>query len=241
MSPKLAVMPRQARLALDGVSVHIIQRGVDRGACFFTDDDRYFYLDQLAKAAAAHACALHAYVLMSNHVHLLMTPTHGQSLGKVMKQLNERYVQAINRTHQRTGPLWEGRFRSCLVDSEAYLLACYRYIELNPVRAGLVSHPQAYPWSSHRANATGMPGRPLTAHERFLALGPEPGTRGGSYRALIADAMENKTIDAIRIATRAGRALGGTRFQNELAAALGRRVTLGKAGRPGRLQGDQSG
>jgi putative transposase len=130
-------MPRRARLALDGVSTHLVQRGIDRSACFFCDDDRLHYLALLAELAPALGCAVHAYVLMTNHVHLLVTPAHGTGLSQLMRQLNQRYVQAINRAYRRSGTMWEGRFRSCLVDSEAYVLACYRYIELNPVRAGM--------------------------------------------------------------------------------------------------------
>ena len=228
-------MPRHARLALDGVSVHLIQRGVDRGACFFCDDDRRHYLALLASAAKEHGCALHAYVLMANHVHLLVTPTSGPTLGRMMKQLNERYVQAVNRQYQRSGPLWDGRFRSCLVDSEAYLMACYRYIELNPVRAGIAVHASAYRWSSHRANATGAPDRPLTPHAIYLALGTDVASRARAYRALVEEVLESSEVDAIRTATRGGHALGSPGFQGQISAMLGRRVAPGRRGRPRRI------
>lgn len=133
-------MPPRTRLALDGVSVRRVQRGVDRSASFFCDDDRAHYIALLTEPAAALDCAVHADVLMTNHVHVLLTPALGIKLGPLMTQLNQCYVQAIHRAYRRKGPLCEGRFRSCLVDGEAYVLACYRCIELNSVRAGMVSH-----------------------------------------------------------------------------------------------------
>jgi putative transposase len=144
-------MPRRARIQLPGVPVHLIQRGNNRSACFYADEDYRFYLDHLTEQATKHRCAIHAWCLMTNHVHLLVTPRHADSLSRLMKALGQRYVQYINRTYRRSGTLWEGRFRSCLLQEEAYVLACYRYIELNPVRACLVAHPAEYRWSSYRA------------------------------------------------------------------------------------------
>ena len=134
-------MPRRPRLKLAGIPVHLIQRGNNRGVCFFAEDDHQFYLDHLGGACKKYAVELHAYVLMTNHVHLLMTPKEGEGPSQVMKHLGQRYVQYINRTYRRSGTLWEGRFRSCLVGEEHYFLGCHRYIELNPVRAGIVEHP----------------------------------------------------------------------------------------------------
>ena len=140
---------------LAGVPVHVIQRGNNRGACFVDDEDRNFYLFHLARGLGRCGCQLHAYCLMTNHVHLLLTPEGAESCAVLMKHMGQLRSQYFNKRYGRTGSLWEGRFRSCLVQSEGYVLACYRYIELNPVRASLVIHPGDYPWSSHRNNALG--------------------------------------------------------------------------------------
>jgi putative transposase len=227
-------MPRRARLALDGVSVHLVQRGIDRSACFFCDDDRLHYLALLAELAPALGCVVHAYVLMTNHVHLLATPARAAALSQLMRQLNQRYVQAINRAYRRSGTLWEGRFRSCLVENEGYVLACYRYIELNPVRAGMVDGPLDYPWSSHRMNASGLSSNLVAPHDVFVALASDPAARAAAYRGLVAEAMPRETLAAIRHATAGSYALGSARFQSEVAAMAGRRVVPGLPGRPQR-------
>jgi len=224
-------MPRLPRLALGGVSAHLVQRGIDRGACFFRDDDRLHYLALLAELAPALGCAVHAYVLMTNHVHLLVTPSRADALSRLMRQLNQRYVQSVNRAYRRSGTLWEGRFRSCLVDSEAYLLACHRYIELDPVRAAIVDDPRDYPWSSHRMNASTWPSTLVTPHEVFLALGPDPESRAAAYRALFVRRMPGDVIADIRRATAGSHALGSPRFQEQVGAMLGRRVVPGVSGR----------
>ena len=225
-------MPRQARLTLAGVSTHIVQRGIDRSACFFCDDDRLHYLALLAELAPALGCAVHAYVLMTNHVHLLVTPSHADALSRLMRQLNQRYVQAINRAYRRSGTLWEGRFRSCLVESEAYMLACYRYIELNPVRATMVRDPHDYPWSSHRMNVSTLPSKLLTPHELFFALAADAPGRAAAYRSLFIQDMPETVIADIRRATAGSYALGSPRFQEQIGAMLGRRVAPGIPGRP---------
>ena len=148
-------MPRRARLVPPGVPLHLIQRGNNRQVCFLAEDDCRFYLDWLTHYARKLDVAIHAWVLMTNHVHLLVSPADPAGPGAVMQALGQRYVQHFNRAWARSGTLWEGRFRSCPVDAEAYLLACQRYIELNPVRAGMVGHPAEYRWSSFRANALG--------------------------------------------------------------------------------------
>src|SRR5215467_13960820 len=141
-------MPRRARIMLAEVPVHIIQRGHNRDICFFSDRDYKRYLDDLRELAPQFGCAVHAYCLMTNHVHLLLTPQTTDGCGLLMKRLGQCYVQYVNRSYGRSGTLWEGRFRSALVQSERYLLACSRYIELNPVRAAIVRHPSHYRWSS---------------------------------------------------------------------------------------------
>jgi len=146
-------MPRRARLAVPGIPWHIIQRGNNREACFYDEMDYRYYLQALEEQADKYHCRIHAYVLMTNHVHLLLTPEETDSAALLMKHLGQRYVQYINRTYRRSGTLWEGRFKSCLAQDETYVLTCHRYIELNPVRANMVDHPRDYPWSSYRANA----------------------------------------------------------------------------------------
>lgn len=225
-------MPRRARLALDGVSTHLVQRGIDRGACFFRDEDRLHYLALLAELAPALGCAVHAYVLMTNHVHLLVTPSRADALSRLMRHLNQRYVQAVNRAYLRSGTLWEGRFRSCLVDSEAYVLACQRYIELNPVRAGIVRDARDYPWSSHRMNVSTLPSKLLTPHELFFALAADAPGRAAAYRSLFIEDMPETVIADIRRATAGSYALGSPRFQEQIGAMLGRRVAPGIPGRP---------
>ena len=157
-------MPRRARLRIADAPLHIIQRGNNRNACFFADYDYGCYLHHLGELAARHACAIHAYVLMTNHVHLLLTPRGPDGASLLMKHLGQRYVQYVNRVYKRSGTLWEGRFRSSIVQAETYLLRCLRYIELNPVRAGMVDSPGAYRWSSFRANALGERNPLLTPH-----------------------------------------------------------------------------
>ena len=169
-------MPRRARIVLPNVPIHLIQRGNNRHACFFADEDYRFYLDWLAKHAGKTGCRVHAYVLMTNHVHLLLSSDKADAPGALMKALGQRYVQYVNRTYRRSGTLWEGRFRSCPIQEETYLLACQRYIELNPVRAGMVPHPAEYRWSSYRANAQGEADALLQPHPLYTALGP------GCYR-----------------------------------------------------------
>jgi len=142
-------MPRRARLVAPGIPLHIIQRGNNRQACFFHDDDYSLYLDWLLDYSELAGCTMHAYVLMTNHVHLLLTPGTKESAGLLMKRLGQRYVQYVNRTYRRSGTLWEGRFRSCIAQEDIYLLICQRYIELNPVRAGMVRYPADYRWSSY--------------------------------------------------------------------------------------------
>lgn len=169
---------------------------------------------------------------MINHVHLLVTPERQDSASLTMKHLGQRYVQYINRTYQRSGTLWEKRFKSCLAQSERYVLGCYRNIELNPVRAGMVEHPADYPWSSYRSNGQGMASTLLRPHSLYSALGRSDEARCGCYRALFRVHLEPALIDEIRQATNGNFVLGDARFGAAIEAMLQRRVTPGKAGRP---------
>lgn len=225
-------MPRRARLSLPGIPWHIIQRGNNRSVCFHAEEDYQFYLHTLKELADKFGCALHAYVLMTNHVHLLMTPERAESAGLLMKHLGQRYVQYVNRTYQRSGTLWEGRFRSCLTQSEDYVLACYRYIELNPVRAGMVTKPEDYRWSSYHANGLGRTSALITPNDQYLRLGKADAERRAAYRALFRAHADEALVEEIRSATNGNFALGGKRFQTQVEATLGRRAVRGVSGRP---------
>lgn len=193
-------MPRQARQAVAHIPWHVIQRGHDRHACFFADADYQFYLHHLEKQAGQHGYSIHAYVLMTNHVHMLVTPDTREGVTLMMKNLSQRYVQYINRVYERSGTLWEGRFRSCLTLSDSYALACYRYIELNPVRANLVEHPIDYRWSSYSTNAEGRTNSLLSPHSIYLALGTDDLARRRRYRALVQSGLNEDILNRIRYA-----------------------------------------
>lgn len=225
-------MARLGRYFLPDQPLHVIQRGNNREAIFFDDDDYARYRDWLAAAAAEHGCSIHAYVLMTNHVHLLVTPGAADSLPRTMQSLGRRYVRHVNAVYRRTGTLWEGRYRAAPIDSEAYFLACCRYIELNPVRARMVRHPRNYRWSSYRAHAQGAADRMLTDHEIYGRLGRTPAARQEAYQALFHAEPDISFIDALRAATNGGWALGDARFQRQIAKALGRRVSPLSKGRP---------
>ena len=225
-------VPRRRRVLLADYPLHIVQRGINREPCFFTDEDYYCYLHWLEESARACGCAIHAYVLMTNHVHLLLTPDETGSPSRLMQSLGRRYVQYTNRFYRRTGSLWEGRFKSSLVQAEDYLLACQRYIELNPVRAGMCAHPREYRWSSYRANAEQARDPLVTAHDEYRGLGATGDARRAAYRRLLEDQLDPAVIEAIRESTRGNYALGTRRFQSEIESMLGRRARRGSAGRP---------
>ncbi len=225
-------MPRRARLSIPGIPWHIIQRGNNRSVCFHAEEDFQFYLHYLQEFATKFCCAIHAYVLMTNHVHLLLTPQQPDSASLLMKHLGQRYVQYINRTYKRSGTLWEGRFRSCLTQTEDYVLACYRYIELNPVRAGMVNQPQDYRWSSYHTNALGKASNLITPHNEYQRIAADEKTRLSAYRALFKAHLDEEVVEQIRNATNGNFALGRERFQREIGAALGRRASRGQSGRP---------
>ena len=215
-------MARPPRTLFPGIPTHIVQRGNNRLRCFFADNDRRFYLAQLAELSAAFECALHAYVLMDNHVHLLITPSKEDSISLLMKNLGQRFVQFVNREHGRTGALWEGRYYSSVVDTGAYLFSCHRYIEMNPVRAKMVAHPAAYPWSSYRSNAAGSPDPFMTPHAAYLAMGADSEERARVYQMLFELSLGDGAIDALREATRGGFAFGSEAFIKRVTQASGR-------------------
>jgi putative transposase len=223
-------MARKLRLIYPGVGVHIIQRGVNRVPCFRAEADYLVYLSHMRQYAAKHGCAVHAYCLMTNHVHLFMTPARDDSCTAMMRDLGRRYVPYFNSRHERTGTLWEGRFRSCLVQSAHYVLACYRYIELNPVRAEMVDHPAAYPWSSYAVNS-GARNDPFVAeHAEFTALSAETKKRQSAYRGLFDRAMDAALVEAIRETANGGLPLAGADFKKSVLAPLGWKIGPGKPG-----------
>lgn len=177
-------MPRRARLAIPDIPLHVTQRGNNRCACFVGDSDYLVYLDLLEQHTRAYRVAVHAYVLMTNHVHLLLTPQTDDAFGYAMRHVNQRYAQYFNRRYGRTGTLWESRPHSCLVEAETYLLTCHRYIENNPVRAGMVPVAEVYRWSSYCANALGEPDRLVTPHPLVMSLGQSAEERYEEYRKL---------------------------------------------------------
>lgn len=229
-------MPRRARLAVAGIPWHIVQRGNNRGACFFCDEDYHYYLDTLTEQAQKFQCAIHAYVLMTNHVHLLLTPTEKDSASRLMKSLGQRFAQYVNRTYRRSGTLWEGRFHSCLTREDRYVLACYRYIEMNPVRANMVVDPGAYPWSSYCTNTLGSTSDLVTEHDAYLSLGSGPDERRLAYRALFEVDTDPELIDNIRTATHGNYALGSANFRKQIEQMLARRASPGRPGRRKRKQ-----
>ena len=232
-------MARLPRVSPPGVPQHVIQRGNNRQVCFVADADFAAYAQWLHEAACSHSVAIHAWVFMTNHVHLLATPQVTDGLSRMMQALGRRYVRYFNRAYRRTGTLWEGRFRSCLVEADDYLLTCQRYIELNPVRAGMVSHPAEYRWSSFHANGLGVSARLWTPHEIYLRLGANPPERQLAYRELFRASLDNADVTDIRTAVHKGLALGNQRFRSEIEQLTGRRQT---AGRPGpRPKGEQGG
>jgi len=224
-------MARLPRFVIPGQPQHVIVRGNNREPIFYRDQDYRFYLEKLKQACDKHGCMVHAYVLMTNHVHLLITPDSEQGLGKTLQMLGRYYVQYFNHAYDRTGTLWEGRYKATLIDSETYLLTCYRYIELNPVRAeGMADHPSEYPWSSYRANALGEEDELVTAHDEYLKLGQTAARREAAYRMLFKHHISERTLEEIRESTNKAWVLGSGYFKERIAKQLNRAVSPAKRG-----------
>ena len=216
-------MPRRPRIQLDRVPLHIVQRGHNREACFFGENDYASYLYWLGEALAETQCVLHAYVLMTNHVHLLLTPKKAELVPRLIMSLGRRYVQYVNRTHGRTGTLWDSRYKSSVVQSDTYLLACQRYIELNPLRAAMVTNPAHYRWTSYRHNALGQADSRLTPHPLYVALGATDKARQAEYRGLFRAHLDEAAIDDIRLALNQNQPLGNSRFHAQIERKTGER------------------
>lgn len=228
-------MARLPRYVIPGQPQHIIQRGNNRQAIFAAKADIQYFRDILAEAAQKHGLLIHAYVWMTNHVHLLATPELENSISKVFQSVGRKYVQHFNAAYQRSGTLWEGRYRATVVDSTRYLLTLMRYIELNPVRAGMVAHPREYPWSSYAFNALGEIGPNsvwLAPHNEYLRLGRGASERQSAYRQLFRAAIPNVELDEIRECVHKGWALGDARFRAQIQGLAQRRAASMGVGRP---------
>ncbi len=225
-------MSRKPRFFLPNTPVHAIQRGNNRQAVFFDESDYQFYLDCLKLAAEKYSCRIHAYVLMTNHVHLLVTPENSDSLSRMFQYVGRFYVSYVNNTYGRTGTLWEGRYKASLVEEENYLLRCYRYIELNPVRAGMVKRVEDYPWSSYAYNALASDNAIVSPHSLYLQLGKDVVQRCAAYRALFEAHLDSGVLEEVRACLQTGTPLGNVRFKEQIEQALSVKVGYAKRGRP---------
>jgi len=225
-------MPRKPRFNLPGIPQHVIQRGNNRDPCFFAEQDYLQYLEDLRSASEKYQCQVHAFVLMTNHAHLLVTPLVKYSISQMMQALGRRYVYYINKKYSRTGTLWEGRYKSNLIDSESYFLTCMRYIELNPVRACMVEHPGEYRWSSYNTNAQDYDDKLIQSHSLYNALAQNDKGRQHAYRDLFRHHIDAETLHKIRAALDHELVLGRSHFKNRIEKLTQRQTRLGKAGRP---------
>lgn len=217
-------MARRPRLSVAGVAQHVVQRGNNRQVSFFSDQDYAVYLDKLKEYSCKYRVLVHSYILMTNHVHLLMTPEEPQGVSCVIQALGRYYVRYVNQTYGRTGTLWEGRYKSTLIESERYFLTVSRYIEMNPVRAQMVDHPSAYPWSSYRKNALGKTIELITPHTCYQQLGSSDEERQQTYRALFDHHIPDYTLKEIREATNRAWVLGEERFIAQIELQTGCRA-----------------
>jgi len=214
-------MPRFTRLNLPNIPQHIIQRGNNRQPCFHVNQDFAVYLDKLREYSLEFKVAIHSYVLMTNHVHLLATPEIADGVSKMMQALGRYYVRYFNKHHRRSGTLWEGRFKTSLVDSDAYFMTVSRYIELNPVRAKMVSHPSEYAWSSYQFNGLQKPIKLITPHDIYLGIGPTPETRAKQYETLFESDIPEFKLQEIRTAANRSRVLGNELFMRQIEQQTG--------------------
>lgn len=219
---------------MPGIPLHITHRGVNRGATFIDDEDCAAYLQALEQTAQEQGVAIHGYVLMTNHVHLLVSASAAGAVSRMMQALGRRYVRRFNTRYGRTGTLWEGRYKSCLVDSDRYLLACLRYIELNPVRARMVERPWDYRWSSVHGHLGLREDRRVSPHPVYLALGRDTGQRAERYRCLLMEALSDDVLADIRVHLQQERALGSPAFCAMVEKVLQRPAEVRPQGRPRR-------
>jgi len=215
-----------------GVTTYRFVERNNRQVCFVSDEDHGTYAGWLKEYAQKYKVEIHAWVMMTNHVHLLCTPRQEGGISRMMQSLGRRYVQYFNFEYRRSGTLWEGRFKSCLIQEKRYLLEVYRYIELNPVRAEMVTDPGDYSWSSYQINGLGKVSDLCTPHHEYLCLGKDTLDRQKTYRELVSHPVDGELLKEIRENTHKGMAVGSDRFKEELEALTGRRLKSKKRGRP---------
>lgn len=225
-------MPRKPRFYLPGIPAHVVQRGNNREAIFCEERDYLAYLNWLKEGIERYGCALHAYVLMTNHVHLLISPKEKDSISLLMQFVGRYYVPYFNYVYGRSGTLWEGRHKGNLVQDDRYFLTCMRYIELNPVRANMVKSSKDYPWSSYLSNAFNKHNELITEHECYLSLGKNENNRMLSYRGLFDQHIDDEMNNEIRLAWKSGTPLGNDQFCKRIEAALQMKVGNAYRGRP---------
>lgn len=225
-------MPRKPRFYLPNVPVHVVQRGHSHEPVFFKTGDYRAYLGWLQEAAERYDSEIHAYVLMTNHIHILATPESKNGISLMMQYIGRYYVPYINHTYGTSGTIWEGRYKASMLHDEEYLLICMRYIELNPVRAGIVRSPGAYRWSSYRTNAQGIENTLLRQHPLYLALGKTKKQRMDAYRALFKSHLDDEVLTDIRASLQTGTPLGNEYFRNKIEARLKCKVGQARRGRP---------
>ncbi|NOQ36393.1 MAG: transposase [Methylococcaceae bacterium] len=225
-------MPRKPRFYQAGVPVHAFQRGHNKEAVFFDDEDYLVYLRCLKESSDKYGCHIHAYVLMTNHVHLLLTPEKSDSISLLFQNIGRHFVPYINKTYQRRGSLWEGRHKGNIIDTENYLFACMRYIEMNPVRANMVNHPAKYRWSSYAANSQGIDNAIIHKHPQYQALALTPAEQQQAYQALFDVKTDKEELELIRSSLHSGTPLGSDKFKQQIEISLGRKVGKNTKGRP---------
>ena len=234
-------MPRKPRFFIPGIPVHIVQRGHSREPVFFDDADYAAYLSWLQEGAERYHCKIHAYALMTNHVHILATPSETDSVTRMMQYVGRRYVPYVNHTYGSSGSIWEGRYKASLVQEEGYLLTCMRYIELNPVRANMVRTPAHYRWTSYRCNGQGKVNSLVTPHPLYVSLGSDLNARLLAYKALFKAHLEEGALDEIRAAWKTGTPLGNVYFKEKIEQRLGKKVGQARRGRPIKVKVEDEG
>ncbi len=225
-------MPRKKRFYQPGVPAHVFQRGHNKEPVFFDDEDYLAYLRFLKASADDLECLIHAYVLMTNHVHLLVTPKAENDISLLFQNIGRHFVSYMNKTYRRRGSLWEGRHKGNILESEAYFLICMRYIEMNPVRAAMVDHPGKYRWSSYAANAQGVDNAILQPHALYFSLGETPEARQARYRAGFVTANHPDELELIRACLHSGTPLGSDHFKKTIESTIGCCVGYSSRGRP---------
>ena len=231
-------MPRTARIVLPYTPHHIVQRGHNRQTVFVTDDDYNYYLENLIEFKRSFGCKIYAYCLMTNHVHLVVDPgKNPDSLSLLMKRVAGRQTRYVNKLEKRTGSLWEGRFKSSMISTEEYLPACCRYIELNPLRAGMVTDPGEYQWSSYGAKVLGWKDTVVDFHPSSLALGESDGARQMAYAEYVHGTVPEYEIKLLREALQRGQLTGSDRLRAEMERKLGIRLSNKRQGRPRKVDG----